>query len=216
MTEQTPAHPEPKPGRFAWANTRLDGHPLRFLILVGLVITVGVIGFGVWWTTRTVSTPPEAGGMGDMTTTGEEPVPPPVTGYYQGEEILFIHTEASDPQVADMLTTMMGSPVLVVPQLAQIPEAALAEVYVFTNGIQPDGAAGPFGYQPDIFDTVPGDPDYSPLRRVNLVTWQPDATPRLLRSADELTAASDAGTVTITQTETIVNVPMLTWPSGHR
>jgi hypothetical protein len=34
---------------------------------------------------------------------------------------------------------MMKSPVLVVPELAQVPEAALANVYVFTNGVQPRG-----------------------------------------------------------------------------
>jgi len=151
-----------------------------------------------------------------MTATGETPTPPPVTGYYNGQEISFIHTEASDPEVADMLTTMMGSPVLVVPQLAQVPDTALAEVYVFTNGIQPETAAGPFGYQPDIFDTAPGDPTYSPLRRVNLVAWRTDATPRLLRSAAELTAARDAGQLTITQPGVVVNMPMLTWPGGHR
>ncbi len=216
MTDPTPANAEPRAGRFDWANTRLDGHPIRFWNLVGLVITAAVIGFGVWWTTRTGSTPPEAEGMGGMTTTDQVPVAPPVAGYYDGEEILFIHTEASDPQVADMLTTMMGSPVLVVPQLAQVPEGALAEVYVFTNGIQPDGPAGPFGYQPDIFDAAPGEPTYSPLRRVNLVSWQPDAIPRVLRSSDEVAAARDAGELTSTQTETVANMPMLTWPTGHR
>ena len=208
--------PQPEERRLDWVNTRLDGHPVRFWILVALVITTGVIGLGAWWTTRSGPSEPAAGGMGDMTATGEAPVPPPVTGYYQGEEILFIHTEASDPEVADMLATMMESPVLVVPQLAQVPDAALAEVYVFSNGIQPEGPAGPFGYQPDILDSVPGEPAYSPLRRVNLANWQPDATPRLLQSTDELVAAQKAGEVTITQTGVVVNMPMLAWPGGHR
>lgn len=207
---------QPDGGRFDWVNTRVDGHPVRFWIVVALVITTVVIGFGAWWTTISGPSQSTAGRMGDMTATGEVPVPPPVTGYYQGEEILFLHTEASDPEAADMLTTMMGSPVLVVPQLASVPDTALAEVYVFTNGIQPEGPAGPFGYQPDIFDSVPSEPAYSPLRRVNLANWQPDATPRLLRSADELTAASDAGEVTITPTETVVDMTMLSWPTGHR
>jgi len=39
-----------------------------------------------------------------------------VTGYSNGQETLFIHTEASDPKIAKILTDMMGgSPVLVVP-----------------------------------------------------------------------------------------------------
>lgn len=160
--------PEPEERRFDWVNSRVDGHSIRFWILVAVVITSVVLGFGAWWTARSGPTQPAAGAMGDMTATGEDPVPPPATGYYQGEVILFIHTEASDSGVADMLTTMMGSPVLVVPQLSQVPDAALAEVYVFTNGIQPDGPAGPFGYQPDIFDAGPGDPAYSPF---DVSTW---------------------------------------------
>lgn len=34
-------------------------------------------------------------------------------------EILFIHTEASDPKVAELLTRMMGPKVVVVPGLAK-------------------------------------------------------------------------------------------------
>ena len=37
---------------------------------------------------------------------------PPITGYAEGQKISFIHTEASDPQIADLLTKMKDSPVL--------------------------------------------------------------------------------------------------------
>lgn len=142
------------------------------------------------------------------------PVVPSVLGYAEGEEILFMHTEASDPGIADTLTTMMRSPVLVVPGLAQVPEAALANVYVFTNGIQPRGARGPFEYQPDIFDSPPETPGYSPLRAVNLVTWADPSQARLLRSTDELFAAEAAGEVTVERPGAVVNMPLLTWPGG--
>ena len=46
---------------------------------------------------------------------------PPVKGYMDGKEIRFIHTEASDAKVADLLTNMMGSPVLLVRSLAETP-----------------------------------------------------------------------------------------------
>ena len=36
------------------------------------------------------------------------PTVPPVTGYSDGQEIMFIHTEASDPKIAKILTDMMG------------------------------------------------------------------------------------------------------------
>jgi hypothetical protein len=138
---------------------------------------------------------------------------PLVRGFYKGMEVRFIHTEASDPQVADMLSRMMGPQVVLVPNLGQSPEAALANVYVFTNGV---AGGGPFGFQPDVFDTVPGDEGYSPLRRVRLVTWQPGKPPREARSVEELKATEAAGEVSVTATGTVVNMPILEWPGGHR
>jgi hypothetical protein len=141
--------------------------------------------------------------------------PPPVRGYYRGQEVLFIHTEASDPRVAEMLTAMtwMRSPVLFVPRLATVPEAALADVYVFTSGVS---GMGPMGFQIDVFDSAPGDEGYSPLRSVQLVTWQEGSTPRELRSVDEIRQAAARGEVTIQHAGVVVNMPFLRWPGGQR
>lgn len=40
----------------------------------------------------------------------DAPVVPAVRGYAAGEEILFVHTEASDSAIAKTLTDMMRSP----------------------------------------------------------------------------------------------------------
>jgi len=138
---------------------------------------------------------------------------PPVRGYMEGKEIRFIHTEASDAKVAELLTDMMGSPVLVVPSLAQAPNATLANVYVFTNGIRGEG---PFRFQPDVFDNPPGTTGYSPLRALNLVTWKEEQLARKLKSAAEVEGAMETGEVTIKQPGVVVNMPMLTWPGGRR
>jgi ABC-type amino acid transport substrate-binding protein len=138
---------------------------------------------------------------------------PEVRGFYKGGEVLFIHTEASDPQVASMLTMMMGPQVVVAPSLAQAPESALASVYVFTNGVK---GGGPFGFQPDVFDSVPGDQAYSPLRAVILVTWKDGVTARELRSIDEIRPAESKGELTTKRPGAVVNMPMLSWPGGHR
>jgi hypothetical protein len=151
------------------------------------------------------------GGMSAMPVSG--PMAPPVKGYTEGQEIHFLHTEASDPQIAEMLTDMMGSPVLVVPSLAQVPNAMLANVYVFTNGIKGDG---PFGFQPDVFDAPPGTKGYSPLRRVNLITWTNEQSARELKSAAEVMDAEAKGEVTIEVSGVVVNMPMLSWPGGQR
>ncbi len=134
-------------------------------------------------------------------------------GFYKGERVFFVHTEASDAQVADMLTKMMGPQVILVPSLAQIPKSVLANVYVFNNGIKGDG---PFGFQADVFDSVPGDEGYSPLRSINLVNWKEGAKPRELRSIEEVKEAEANGEVTMQLRGVVVNMPILVWPTGRR
>ena len=139
---------------------------------------------------------------------------PLVGGLYEGGDVSFIHTEASDADVASMLTEMMAGPLVVlVPELAEAPPSLLADVYVFTNGVE---GHGPFGFQADVFDSVPGDENYRPLRNVNLVAWQDSVEARELRSLAEVQAAEAAGEVTITQPGIVVNMPILIWPGGSR
>lgn len=156
-----------------------------------------------------VKTPPVAGGM----SVAGVPMAPPVKAYSEGQEIRFIHTEASDPKIAKLLTDMMRSPVLVVPSLAQAPEPMLATVYVFTNGVK---GSGPLGFQPDVFDRPPGTDGYSPLRALNLVTWKNEKSARELKSAAEVKAEEAKGEVTIERPGVVVNMPMVTWPGGQR
>ncbi len=158
--------------------------------------------------------PTSVGGMVDMA--GAMPskdLVPPVRGLYKGEELFFIHTEASDPEVAKLLTVMMGPEVLLLPSLTQVPDSVLANVYVFTNGVK---GGGPFGFQPDVFDSVPGDGGYSPLRSINLVAWEEGATARQLGSVEEILAAESKADVAIQHPGIVVNMPMLTWPGGQR
>jgi hypothetical protein len=86
----------------------------RNLIVTGLVALL-MAGFVLAYT---LLAPGQArarmGGMG-----ADGPFVPPVIGYTEGEEILFVHTEASAPDIARMLSDMMGSPVLLVPSLAE-------------------------------------------------------------------------------------------------
>lgn len=139
---------------------------------------------------------------------------PPVKGYIEGKEIRFIHTETSDPKVAELLTKMMGSPVLFVPSLKQAPESMVATVYVFTNGVKK--GEGPFRFQSDVFDNPPGRNGYSPLRAVNLITWKDEKAARELRTAAEVKEALSKGEVTIERPGVVVNMPFLTWPGGRR
>ncbi len=181
-------------------------------LLVGLAILAGALAVGWVWTGGRLG----GGAMAGMAARSPGGELPAVAGFAHGESIEFVHTEASDPQVASMLTGMMGSPVLVVPALAGVPDSALADVYVFRNGVQPAGPRGPFGFQPDVFDSVPGDPTYSPLRRVLLVSWRGGSAARQLRSAGEVEAAATTGELSVERSSAVVNMPMTRWPGGAR
>jgi hypothetical protein len=167
---------------------------LRNLIVVGVVIVL-MAGFALAYT---FLTPPRV---------------PPVKAYTEGQEIEFIHTEASDPKIAKILTDMMASPVLLVPSLAQAPEGMLAHVYVFTNGVK---GGGPLEFQPDVFDHPPGTAGYSPLRSLMLVTWKEGQSARELKSAVEVQEAESKGQVTIERPGVVINMPLVTWPGGRR
>jgi hypothetical protein len=155
------------------------------------------------------------GAMAEMT--ADAPRVPPVFGYYGGEEVFFIHTETSDADIASTLEGMMGSPVPVVESLAETPEDARASVYVFTNGVVPDDtSSGPLGFAPDVFDSAPGDEDYTPLRELMLVTWSAEDDARILTSEQEVLDAQAAGEIDVKDTGIVVNMPLLSWPGGQR
>ena len=133
--------------------------------------------------------------------------------YAEGKEIFFVHTEVSDPDIAKLLSDMMTSPVLYVPALAKVSDEALANVYVFENGLT---GMGPFGFQADVFDNPAGTDGYSPLRRLNVVTWVDPAKAVMFTAVDEILAAQDAGEVTIAQPGVVVNMPFVVWDGGQR
>ena len=108
---------------------------------------------------------------------------------------------------------MKGSPVLIVPSLAKAPRELLANVYVFTNGVAGDG---PFKFQPDVFDNPPGQAGYTPLRALQLVSWKRPERARELKSAGEVKQALAQGEIEIKQPGVVINMPMITWPDGHR
>lgn len=183
-----------------------------------LALAIVVIGTGSW----VVATQDGPGNMDNAPAMGPaadaaEGMPPVVTGYYEDQPMEFIHTEASDADVAQMLTGMMaGSPVIHTPALGKAGADLASPVYVFTNGVQPDGPHGPFGYQPDVFGTVPGDAGYSPLRSVHLVEWADGTEPHVITNVADVIRAEQTGDVAINTPGIVVNMPVTTWPGGSR
>ncbi len=223
--EPTPGGTPPKPG--SWLDADVDGRPVRAWILIGVAIAVVTLGVGTWWTYGLDRAAPMASqmsgqqadgsAMDDMAMSPEAPRVPPVFAYYDDQEIAFIHTEVSDAEIASVLEGMMGSPVPVVASLTEVPDTARGAVYVFTNGLVPqDTPAGPLGFQPDIFDSVPGDDGYTPLREIVPVRWVDETDARLVTSVADLETARDNGEVAFQAANVVVNAPLLTWPGGQR
>jgi hypothetical protein len=67
---------------------------------------------------------------------------------------------------------------------------ATGRTNVFMNGIE---GPGPMGWQPSVFDTQAGDPEWSPLWDHMTYAWADGVEPRLLETEEEIHAARDAG-----------------------
>lgn len=133
--------------------------------------------------------------------------------YAEGKEIYFTHTEASDAGIASKLTDMMKSPVLYVPALADVPESALANVYVFENGLT---GKGPLGFQPDVFNNPPGTDGYTPLRQIIFTRWVDGVKAVELKSEADVLQAEKDGKLTTSKPGVVVNMPFLVWDGGKR
>ena len=139
---------------------------------------------------------------------------PMMKGYENGNEIFFIATDSSDNQTAIQITNATDFKVNFAPLLAKTPEEARGQAYVFENGVEGEG---PLGFQLPVINARPGQEGYSPLLQINLVRWNEGAAaaqPTELRSVQDIISASNAGQLTITKTDVIVNHPAVKWQGG--
>jgi len=134
-------------------------------------------------------------------------------GYFNGESVYFMITDASDPKHAEIITENQGWKVELAPLLANAPDEALSTTYMFKNGVEGDGV---HGFQGEVFTSTPAQPDiYSALTSHIHVMWNDDATPSVLTSEEEILAAEEAGTVTLEPLKVVINMPQIVWPSGQ-
>jgi hypothetical protein len=137
---------------------------------------------------------------------------PLVKGLYDGKDVFYITTEASDSKIANDLTTFTNFPVTFAPALGKAPTTSLANIYAFKNGVK---GGGVLGFQPNVVDSIPGQAKYSPLWKINLVEWKDASTATILGSDDDIMDAFNAGKITITPTTIVVNCPIVKW-SGDK
>jgi hypothetical protein len=165
-------------------------------------------------TAGSTSNRPSTENMGSVLRLSQSNIPidiPMMKGYQNGHEIFFIATDASDNQAAAAITNQTGFEVNVSPVLSKAPESALNQAFGFTNGIP---GSGPFGFQLPVVAAKPGDQGFSPLWKLNLVEWDQNATPKELKSAQEIMAAQQNGSLTIKKTDVVVNHPVIKWDGG--
>ena len=165
--------------------------------------------------------------MQNLTSTSV-PIKIPLTkGLYDGKDVLFTTTEVSDSKLASVLSKESNFNVTYAPALSKTPSEALGTIFVFENGVNGTGA---MGFQSDVFDSIPGDADYTPLWKVSMVQWKANNTaagnatqPSILGSDDDIAAAASKGQVTVTPTDIVRNCPIIQWggnsdgsiPAGH-
>jgi hypothetical protein len=124
-------------------------------------------------------------------------------GYANGKIAYFIATDASDSQIAASITNNTRFKVNFAPSLALAPESARQQGYL--NDIKT--SESPMGSQLGVASALPGEKGYSPLSQVNFVKWNANATPRILKSVAEITAAEKNGELSIAKTNIVINSP---------
>ena len=134
-------------------------------------------------------------------------------GYYDGESVYFIITDASDQKHADLISENQEWKVELAPLLANAPDDALSTTYMFKNGVVGDGV---HGFQGEVFTSTPAQPDmYSGLTSHLHVTWDSSATPMILASEDEILRAEKEGKLTLEPMDVVINMPQVVWPDGQ-
>lgn len=118
-----------------------------------------------------------------------------------GSTIYYIATDASVKEVADALGV-----VLVNKTEATLKSSASSDLFVFTNGIK---GTGPMGFQASIAGTNVGDEGYSPLWRVQAVTWNDPSKAEFLTTAQEISSAGSDEKLKIDIAGAVVNCPFV-------
>ena len=132
-------------------------------------------------------------------------------GYVNGNPVFYINTDMSDQKLADLLTNATGFRINYAPLLAKAPNDAVAQFYVFKNGLK---GIGTLGFQPTVGNAQPDDANYSPLWKINIVEWKNGSTSTELKSEKEIMDAKTKGDLTVTPTEIVANCPFVQWNGG--
>lgn len=134
-------------------------------------------------------------------------------GFYEGNELYYIITDANDVEHANEITKKQKWRVELAPLLSQTPKESLDNVYMFTNGVKGQGI---HGFQDEVFSSTPAQSDrYSAVRSVVHVKWRRFKSSEVLSSEQAILDAERAGKVNLQQTDVVINMPQVKWAAGQ-
>ena len=191
------------------------------LVVFGMIIAFPLVvtdklAFAIGTNSTTSGT--TGASMMKLTTTSAPIVIPLVKALYDSKGVLFIITEVSDKIMRDQIGNFTGSPVNFEPNLTKSQD--IGQLWIFKNGVKGPGL---MGFQTNVLNSIPGDPHYTPLWKVNIVEWKTTSTPTILGSDDIIANAVKKGQITVTPTNVVINCPVVQWggnkdntiPAGH-
>ena len=134
-------------------------------------------------------------------------------GYFEGDTVFFIITDASDQYHADIISENQNWSIHAASSLKDFPFSSLSPIYMFTNGVKGNGI---LGFQNEVFTNTPTQSElYSAFVKPIRVTWNSDSTPQVLDSEDKILSAIATGDVFLTETDLVLNMPQIVWPEGQ-
>ena len=114
-----------------------------------------------------------------------------------GSTIYYIATDASQKGPADALGIILAN-----KTQDTISTSAAADLYQFSNGIV---GSGPLGFQSGVGSSKQGDQYYSPMWRIQVVTWKDPTMATVLENVHDITSKS--GLTGTMEAGFIVNCP---------
>jgi hypothetical protein len=162
--------------------------PMLLALCLPILLTMGC----------TTVTPPAGVGQSSL---------PVLSGWFDGEEVLYITTDVSHADVAEAKGANFAPRLaLALPEGRAVPgRSSVDKVYAVTNFKQ----ASVFASAPYPMGSTSRDTAYSPLWQMVKVTWAAGATPRILRSEEDVLTAVERGAVVLETTRVVLNCPIV-------
>ena len=124
---------------------------------------------------------------------------PSFLGYYDGHKDTFLAPDTSSRTEAKMDHNNFSAKLAASIKTSE-------EIYLFSG----KAATG----QLPVFSSEPGEKTYTPLWREEIVTWKAGATPSLIVSDTQVDALKKKGMITVRETSTVLNCPIVKLGKG--